>query len=389
MSPERVDRTRERLDDAIRKMNQSNTLKSPNVAIVFLNHNGRRCLGPFLDRSIESALNQSYANTEVLFVDNGSSDDSIEYMRSKYGHEVRLIALGKNYGFCLGNNLASRYVSSDVEYLLFVNNDVILTESYTAKLVHFMEDHRWIGIAHGLQKMLSGCYCLLGGYIDSLGRAVCIEVTDLDEYIVNSHNSFVVAWASGSALIIRRRLFDKLKGFSPELFGFHDEIDLCARAIFLGYRVACFPQAIYYHKAGSYSYHNGGTISTPSRINWFSWYLANRNKWLTTLRYLPLREVVMSFLLGFPIEVLTNTFKSLRSRERPRARLVLRMVKYLIENVRRELMIRRKWSSRHHLMKNHIIALQNPLVQKHLRELAIKKALSLSRRLHDPALLEC
>jgi len=91
----------------------------PKVSIIILNYNGRSRLGALLDECIISALNQTYGNVEVVFADNGSIDDSCEYVRARYGDRVRVVCLGRNYGFALGNNLASKFVSDDSEYLLF------------------------------------------------------------------------------------------------------------------------------------------------------------------------------------------------------------------------------------------------------------------------------
>jgi len=89
------------------------------VSVIILNYNGRSKLGSLLDEAIESAINQSFSNIEVLFVDNGSTDDSVKYIYERFGDSVKIIELGRNYGFCMGNNLAVRYISKDSRYILF------------------------------------------------------------------------------------------------------------------------------------------------------------------------------------------------------------------------------------------------------------------------------
>ena len=63
----------------------------PKVSVIILNHNGRSKLGPLLDDCINSASNQTYEDIEVLFVDNGSTDDSCEYVEAKYSDMVKVI----------------------------------------------------------------------------------------------------------------------------------------------------------------------------------------------------------------------------------------------------------------------------------------------------------
>jgi glycosyltransferase involved in cell wall biosynthesis len=69
--------------------------KYPKVSIVVLNYNGRG-LGPILDQCINSVINQNYPNYEILVVDNGSTDDSVEYITGKYADKLKVIPLGKN-----------------------------------------------------------------------------------------------------------------------------------------------------------------------------------------------------------------------------------------------------------------------------------------------------
>jgi GT2 family glycosyltransferase len=102
----------------------------PKVSIIILNYNGRSKLGPLLDWCINSAINQTYENIEVLFVDNGSTDDSYKYVEAKYGDKVKVIRFNRNYGFTLGNNLATKFASRDSKYLLFLNPDAVLDPDY-------------------------------------------------------------------------------------------------------------------------------------------------------------------------------------------------------------------------------------------------------------------
>jgi len=94
--------------------------EKPKVTVIILNFNGRHYLGNLLDKAINSALNQSYKNLEVIFADNGSSDDSIEYVSNKYANKVKVIDLGKNYGFCVGNNIASRHAEKGLIDVLYI-----------------------------------------------------------------------------------------------------------------------------------------------------------------------------------------------------------------------------------------------------------------------------
>ncbi len=59
------------------------------VSIIVLNYNGRRILGKLLDLCLESLLNQDHNSYEIIFADNGSTDDSIEHVKARYGNNAR------------------------------------------------------------------------------------------------------------------------------------------------------------------------------------------------------------------------------------------------------------------------------------------------------------
>jgi GT2 family glycosyltransferase len=253
-----------------------------------------------------------------LFVDNGSTDGSCEYVRARYGDRVKVICFDRNYGFALGNNLASKFVSKDSEYLVFLNPDAVLDPNYVEVIVSFMEKNRGVGVAQGIQVFMDKSFISLGGYVDSYGRGV--------EFILKNimlKHPIMVLWASGSAMVIRRRLFDRLRGFSPELFLYHDEIDLCSRVWLNRYAVVSIPFTGYRHL-------RGGVVRD---INWVSWYFANRNRWLTTTRYMPLRNLLLSLLIALPLEFIINLFKSVKRKERLRALLYVRILLFLMKKL--------------------------------------------------------
>jgi hypothetical protein len=74
-------------------------------------------------------------------------------------------------------------------------------------------------------------------------------------------------------------------------------------------------------------------------VNWVGWYFANRNRWLTTIRYMPLRNMLTSLLIALPLEFIINIAKSIRRQERQRASLYARILKFIakefVSNVRK------------------------------------------------------
>lgn len=114
---------------------------SPNAAVVLLNWNGRRdtieCL-----RSLEDL---DYPGCEVVVVDQGSADDSVDRIREAHP-AVTLIEAGKNLGFAGGNNLGTRYaLEQGAEYVWLLNNDTVTDPRALTAMVEVAENDSKIG----------------------------------------------------------------------------------------------------------------------------------------------------------------------------------------------------------------------------------------------------
>src|SRR3989338_4549219 len=109
------------------------------VSIVIINYNGKT----FLKNLFESIFKQNYSNIEIIFVDNGSKDESIQFMENeifpKYDLKkiTKIIELGKNFGFAPANNIAVR--QAKCEYILFLNNDTTLMIDSISEMVKTLE----------------------------------------------------------------------------------------------------------------------------------------------------------------------------------------------------------------------------------------------------------
>ena len=88
------------------------------VSVIIVNRHGRK----FLPECLEGLRQQRYAPLSIILVDNGSHDGSIDFVSDNYP-DVRTIALPKNTGFSVANNIALRTV--ETEYVALLNNDTV------------------------------------------------------------------------------------------------------------------------------------------------------------------------------------------------------------------------------------------------------------------------
>ncbi len=102
----------------------------PTVSVVVLNYNGLRHLETCFDALL--ALDYPPERLELMFVDNGSSDESLSFMRERYP-TVRLVETGANLFFAGGNNYGAERATG--EYVAFLNNDTRVEPDWLSEMV--------------------------------------------------------------------------------------------------------------------------------------------------------------------------------------------------------------------------------------------------------------
>lgn len=270
-------------------------MQNPNdkldLTIAILNFNGVGYLRRFLPKLI--SLNQH--PFQLLIIDNGSQDDSIEYVSANYP-EIKLISLDKNYGFAEGYNLGLQDIHT--KYFLILNNDVEIERRDIDILYSFLENNPDYAAAQpkirALDKRDQFEYAgASGGFIDHLGYPFCRGriMNDIEKDTGQYDDAVDIFWATGAALFIRSSIFHALGGFEPYFFAHQEEIDLCWRIQRAGFKIRVLPSSIAYHKGG-------GTLAYA---NPFKTYLNFRNNILTIIRNQPgivlLRILPMRFVL--------------------------------------------------------------------------------------------
>lgn len=222
----------------------------PSVAIVILNYNGRNYLQQFLP----SVLASSYRNKRVIVADNASTDDSLQLLQSNFTN-VEVIILDKNYGFAEGYNHALKKVNA--EYLVLLNSDVEVTESWIEPVIELMQINQTIAacqpkILSYHQKDQFEYAGASGGWIDHLGYPFARgRVFDYWEQDHGQYNDATqVFWATGAAMFVRSSAFNQMNGFDGFFFAHMEEIDLCWRMQLAGYTIMCCPASVVFHVGG-------------------------------------------------------------------------------------------------------------------------------------------
>ena len=210
----------------------------PSVSIIVLNWNGEG----YVAKCIDSLLEQTYPNYEVIVVDNGSTDGSVELLKG-YLPRIRLILNQENLGFAAGNNVA--ITGAKGEFVVLFNNDAVAHKEWLEQLIvgtlsppqadiasgpiYFYEPSNVIWCAGVRIDMLTG--------VSWLHRLYSRDFQPSDDF----------DYLAGCALLIRKQVFDQM-GFLDERFFFYSEdVDFCLRAKRAGFSLRLVPDAIVWH----------------------------------------------------------------------------------------------------------------------------------------------
>ena len=210
-------------------------MSSPKVSIIIVNYNGKE----LLQKCLDSLLKVNYDNFEIILVDNNSTDGSVEFITKNYPSLI-IIKLDSNKGFAEPNNVAAKI--SKGKYLLFLNNDTVVTPNFISEMVKVMETDKKIAVCQSLLLKPDGSVDSSGDFIDHLG-VVYNSKTKIDEIRE-------VSSARGASMLVRSDIFEKLDGFDQKFFITFEDVDLCWRSWILGYRVLIIPTSIVYHEGG-------------------------------------------------------------------------------------------------------------------------------------------
>jgi GT2 family glycosyltransferase len=267
-------------------------MNTPLVSIIIVNWNGRK----WLDKCLRSLEVQTYKHFEIIFVDNASSDDSIAYVRENFP-EVTIVETGSNLGFA-GGNIAGLEKSSG-DYILLLNNDTWVTETYLENLVEAFDIYPDAGSVQSKIILMNdpgkldvcGSYWTSTTFLYHYGYAQ----NQNDERFNRAMPFFS---NKGASMMVRREVIEKIGFLDADFWSYYEETDLCHRIWLAGYECWYYPKAVMYHAMGgtSVTFHN-------SKIQFHNF----KNKLLSFLKNFQMRTLlsvlpiylILNIALGF------------------------------------------------------------------------------------------
>ena len=223
----------------------------PLVSVIVVNWNGL----DYLPGCLDSLAAQSYPTLETIVVDNGSTDGSVEYLRSRRSDRLQLLEQPGNLGFAGGNNVGIR--TSKGAYVALLNNDAEADPGWVEALVAAAESDPAIGMCASRiyvwnrPGLLDGAGLIVSG--DGIGRARGRLEPDGERY----QREADVLLPSACAALYRRAMLDEIGLFDEDFFAYCEDTDLGLRARIAGWRCRYVPGAIARHRySGSTAAHS-------------------------------------------------------------------------------------------------------------------------------------
>lgn len=237
------------------------------AAVIIANWNGAHHLRVCL----QSLRQQTHPQFEVLVVDNGSSDGSLEMLAREFP-EVRVLALSENYGFVVASNHGAALTQADV--LVMLNNDTEVEPQWLEALCRALEEHPEAGSAASKILLFDRRDTLhsAGDVLDANFMPQNRGVWEVDRGQYDEERW--VFGACGGAAAYRREAWEEVGGFDERLFMYLEDVDLAWRLQKAGWKCIFVPEARVYHHLSATG---GGVIAS---------YYVGRNTLLLHRRHL-------------------------------------------------------------------------------------------------------
>jgi hypothetical protein len=190
------------------------------LSIIILNWNTKE----LLSQCLKSLGGEK--ETEIIVVDNGSVDGSVEMVKKDFP-EVKLIQNKENLGFSKGNNVGIKEAKGD--YLMLLNSDTIVKKGALQKLVSFLDSHPEVDIVGPKLLNKDGTNQASCGRFPDLGVAFVMlfkeHMGGSKQVRYSPSESGLVDWMMGAAFMARREVFEKIGGLDEEIFMYMEEVE--------------------------------------------------------------------------------------------------------------------------------------------------------------------
>ncbi|CUS97754.1 Glycosyltransferase, GT2 family [Candidatus Chrysopegis kryptomonas] len=208
--------------------------------------------------AIESIRKYTYIPYELIVVDNASTDGTYQYLSTL--QDAKLIRNPENYGFPKAVNQGIAHAEGD--YIVILNNDVIVTDKWLERLIEHLKKDNSIGIVGPMSNYVNGIQILKEAdkfYLeDGKVNEVKLQKFAEDIYAKNKGEKIIFPRIAGLCMVIKREVIEKIGAFDERFTpGNFEDDDYCLRAVLAGFKIAV-AKDVFIHHFGSKSFKSNG-----------------------------------------------------------------------------------------------------------------------------------
>ena len=279
-------------------------MSAPTIAILLINWNG-------LDDTL-LCLETLYAceanNFEIFLVDNGSEIAPEKIITARFP-KVHYIASELNLGFAAGNNLAIETIlERNFTYLLFLNNDTLVSPGFLGPLYQALEDNPQLNAVQPCIFFKNNPHQIWsagGKWNKWTGDAETITNIPRQNSLIQRD------WLTGCAMMVRITALKHIGGFNPHFFAYYEDVELSFRLNENKNQLAFVPNSVIWHKVGG-SVHLADTMegSLNPMVHYWNW----RNRIWVMKKYQPALLLLVNAFLLVPTFLFTCVYFIVRGR---------------------------------------------------------------------------
>jgi hypothetical protein len=267
------------------------------VAIMILNWNGT----DLLKNCLSSIMKTDYEDFKVIVVDNGSIDNSVEMVKSRF-KDIDVFELKKNLGACKGRNMGIKYVAKkyNPNYFVLLDNDIeIIERDWLSKLIRVAESSNEVGIVGCKLLYPDGRVLHAGGKVGFGIGHIGYGEKDEQQY----RNIYEVTYVQSACILVKKEVLKKI-GLMDEVFNPYpvEDLEYCVRARRNNFKTLYCGDVSLIHK-------HSQSVKKFKRL--MLYYYKVRNKFIFIMRYYPHLLLLFLFITagGTLIEKMSHGFR--------------------------------------------------------------------------------
>lgn len=260
------------------------------VFAIIVTYNGMK----WIDKCLNSIVDQC----EVVVVDNNSSDDTVDYIKTNFS-SVKVLPQSVNHGFGVANNIGISYaLQNGAEAVFLLNQDAFTQKDCVRDLVVAYQQYPDYGIISPVH--LNGN----GNALDYTFQKVTYMSPIISDLILRNESNAIYAinFINAAAWFVPKEILLKVGGFDPLFFLYGEDDNYCQRVLFHGFKIGIIPNATIYHDSDNSNYQSG----TPGSEKYFRQFLNS-----VYIKYADINKDNYKKLLKFKVYILRNVLVNL------------------------------------------------------------------------------